>query len=161
MRHAAGARTAAAYHRVDSRRRADARRQSLLPAVDDRARQRDQSPRAAAGLPDRLPMPRAFTGAYSPDGRRMAYEDVSIALFAEWAQEQSSQWRHYRGGRTHPIRVIDLGDHAVEKLPWTDSNDTTPDVGRRHHLLPLRPQRHDQSVQLRPAHETGRAAHAA
>ena len=47
-------------------------------------------------------------------------------MFAEWAQEQSSQWRHYRGGRTHPIRVIDLGNNSVEKLPWTDSNDTTP-----------------------------------
>ena len=71
-------------------------------------------------------MPRAFTGTYSPDGRRIAYEDVSIALAAEWAQEQSSQWRHYRGGRTHPIRVIDLNDHSVEKLPWVDSNDTSP-----------------------------------
>ena len=81
---------------------------------------------AAGGLPDLLPMPRAFTGAYAPDGRRVAYEDVSTAMFAEWAQEQSSQWRHYRGGRTHPIRVIDLGDRGVEKLPWTDSNDTTP-----------------------------------
>ena len=82
--------------------------------------------RAAAGLPERLPMPRAFTGAYSPDGGRMAYEDVSVALAAEWAQEQSSQWRHYRGGRTHPIRVIDLENYSVEKLPWTDSNDTSP-----------------------------------
>ena len=85
-----------------------------------------KSPRAAAGLPDRLPLPRAFTGTYSPDGRRMAYEDVSVALAAEWAQEQSSQWRHYRGGRTHPIRVIDLKDYSVEKLPWADSNDTAP-----------------------------------
>lgn len=83
-------------------------------------------PRAAAGLPERLPMPRAFTGTYSPDGRRMAYEDISVALAAEWAQEQTSQWRHYRGGRTHPIRVIDLEDYSVEKLPWTDSNDTSP-----------------------------------
>ena len=83
-------------------------------------------PMIADGLPDLLPMPRAFTGTYSPDGRRMAYEDVSTAMFAEWAQEQSSQWRHYRGGRTHPIRVIDLTGYGVEKLPWTDSNDTTP-----------------------------------
>jgi tricorn protease len=83
-------------------------------------------PRAAAGLPERLPMPRAFTGTYSPDGRRLAYEEISVALAAEWAQQQSSQWRHYRGGRTHPIRVIDLDDNSVEKLPWTDSNDTSP-----------------------------------
>ena len=63
----------------------------------------------------------------------MAYEDGRARLLrAEWAQNQSSQWRHYRGGRTHPIRVINLADHSVEKLPWTDSNDTLADVDRRH-----------------------------
>jgi tricorn protease len=77
-------------------------------------------------LPEALPMPRAFTGAYSPDGRRMAYEELAVAMFAEWAQNQSSQWRHYRGGRTHPIRVINLADSTVEKLPSTNSNDTAP-----------------------------------
>ena len=49
------------------------------------------------GPPVPLPMPRAFTGTYSPDGRRMAYEDVALGFAAEWAQNQSSQWRHYRG----------------------------------------------------------------
>ena len=77
------------------------------------------------GLPEPLPMPRAFTGAYSPDGRRIAYEEVSTA-FLLTAQNQTSQWRHYRGGRTHPIRLMNLADYAVEKLPWTDSNDTDP-----------------------------------
>jgi tricorn protease len=78
------------------------------------------------GLPELLPIPRAFSGTYSPDGRRIAYEDVARAFAAEWAQEQSSQWRHYRGGRTHPIRVISLAENSVDKLPWTDSNDSTP-----------------------------------
>jgi tricorn protease len=81
---------------------------------------------SGGGLPDLLQIPRAFTGAYSPDGRRIAYEDVSVAFAAEWAQEQSSQWRHYRGGRTHPIRLVTLADSSVLKLPWTNSNDTTP-----------------------------------
>src|SRR5579872_7533142 len=35
-------------------------------------------------------------------------------------------WRHYRGGRTHPIRVMNLADHSVEKLPWNNSNDSAP-----------------------------------
>jgi tricorn protease len=79
------------------------------------------------GLPDPLPMPRAFDGAFSPDGRRVAYEEVAVAMFAaQWAQNQSSQWRHYRGGRTHPVRVMNLADHSVDKLPWTNSNDTGP-----------------------------------
>jgi tricorn protease len=80
----------------------------------------------ASGLPQLLPLPRGFAGAYSPDGSRLAYEDIPTAMFAEWAQDQSSQWRHYRGGRTHPIRVVDLGTNAVEKLPWSNSNDSAP-----------------------------------
>ena len=79
------------------------------------------------GLPDVLPIPRAFAGSYSPDGRRVAYEEIAVAMFAAtWAQNQSSQWRHYRGGRTHPVRLLNLADRSVEKLPWTDSNDASP-----------------------------------
>src|SRR6266508_4407081 len=76
------------------------------------------------GLPEQLPMPRAFTGVYSPDGRRSAYEEVSTAFIPEWYE--TSQWRHYRGGRTHPIRIMTLADYSVEKLPWSNSNDTHP-----------------------------------
>ncbi|MBI4476971.1 MAG: PD40 domain-containing protein [Acidobacteria bacterium] len=79
------------------------------------------------GLPDPLPMPRAFNGTYSPDGTRIAYEEIAVAMFAAtWAQNQTSQWRHYRGGRTHPIRLLSVADLSVEKLPWTNSNDTDP-----------------------------------
>jgi tricorn protease len=76
------------------------------------------------GLPEPLPIPRAFKGTYSPDGRRIAYEEFSTAFIPGWYE--TSQWRHYRGGRTHPIRIITLADHSVEKLPWTNSNDTDP-----------------------------------
>jgi tricorn protease len=71
-----------------------------------------------------LPMPRAFTGTYSPDGKRLAYEEISTQFVPDWYE--ASGWRHYRGGRTHPIRVMNLGDDSVEKLPWTDSNDSDP-----------------------------------
>jgi tricorn protease len=81
----------------------------------------------AGGFPEPLPMPRAFSGTYSADGRRIAYEEIATAMFAaQWAQNQSSQWRHHRGGRTHPIRIMNLSDYAVEKLPWTNSNDSEP-----------------------------------
>jgi tricorn protease len=76
------------------------------------------------GLPERLPPPRAFTGSHSPDGRRLAYEEVSTHMFPGW--EEASMWRHYRGGRTHPISVMNLADHTVEKLPWNNSNDSFP-----------------------------------
>ncbi|MDQ3415153.1 MAG: PDZ domain-containing protein [Verrucomicrobiota bacterium] len=76
------------------------------------------------GLPEPLPLPRAFTGSYSPDGRRLAYEEISTHFIPAWYE--TSLWRHYRGGRTHPISVVNLADHTVEKLPWANSNDTFP-----------------------------------
>ena len=83
-------------------------------------------------------MPRAFTGTYSPDGRALAYEEFSTAFVPEWYE--TSMWRHYRGGRTHPIRIMNLADYSVEKLPWTEQQRQRPDVDRQHGLLPLRPQ---------------------
>ncbi len=76
------------------------------------------------GLPQQVPMPRAFDGVYSPDGRRFAYEEFQTAFIPDWYE--ASMWRHYRGGRTHPISVMNLADNSVEKLPWTNSNDTDP-----------------------------------
>jgi tricorn protease len=76
------------------------------------------------GLPEPLPMPRAFSAAYSADGHKLAYEEITTAFIPEW--DEASQWRHYRGGRTQPIKVINLTDYSVEKLPWTNSNDTSP-----------------------------------
>lgn len=78
------------------------------------------------GLPEPLPPPRAYSGVFSPDGDRLAYEEFSVAFMAQWALSQSSQWRHYRGGRTHPIRVMDLTDYSVDDVPWDNSNDTDP-----------------------------------
>jgi len=86
------------------------------------------------GLPEPLPMPRAYTGAYSADGKRVAYEEISTVMFPGWIE--ASGWRHYRGGRTHPIRVMNLADHSVTKLPWTDSNDAYPEwIGNTVYFL--------------------------
>ncbi|HEV8449138.1 MAG TPA: PDZ domain-containing protein [Gemmatimonadaceae bacterium] len=79
---------------------------------------------AAGGFEEVLPMPRAFSGVHSPDGTRVAYEEISTAFIPDWYE--ASMWRHYRGGRTHPISVIDLATCAVEKLPWQNSNDSDP-----------------------------------
>ena len=76
------------------------------------------------GLPEMLPMPRAFSGTYSPDGSHFAYEEFSTAFIPDWYE--TSMWRHYRGGRTHPISVMTLSDYSVQNLPWSNSNDTCP-----------------------------------
>jgi tricorn protease len=76
------------------------------------------------GFEEPLPMPRAFGGQFSPDGKRIAYEEIPVAFTPDWYE--TSMWRHYRGGRTHPVRIMDLANFAVEKLPWHDSNDSDP-----------------------------------
>jgi tricorn protease len=76
------------------------------------------------GLPEPMPMPRAFSVAYAPDGKRVAYEEITTAFIPPWYE--LSQWRHYRGGRTRPVRLLNLTDNSVEKLPWTNSNDSLP-----------------------------------
>ncbi|MEP7075387.1 MAG: PDZ domain-containing protein [Acidobacteriota bacterium] len=76
------------------------------------------------GMPEPLQLARAFTGSYSSDGQRLAYEEFSTTMFPPW--QDASFWRHYRGGRTHPISVINLTDNSITKLPWIDSNDNSP-----------------------------------
>lgn len=76
------------------------------------------------GFPEAMPMPRAFDGVYSPDGRRFAYDEISVQFIPEWYD--ASEWRHYRGGRTHPIWIMNLADYSVDKLPKANSNDHDP-----------------------------------
>jgi tricorn protease len=79
------------------------------------------------GMPEELAMSRAFAGAYAPDGKHIAYQQIGTAMFAApWAEPQSSQWRRYRGGRTQPVRIMNVADYSEVKLPWTNSNDTDP-----------------------------------
>jgi tricorn protease len=102
-------------------------------------------------MPDMLPVPRAYSGSFSSDGKRMAYQQNGIAMFAAaWAENQSSQWRRYRGGRTQPVRIIDLASSAETKLAWTNSNDTEPMwVGNTIYFLSDR----DHTVNLYAYHE--------
>ncbi len=76
---------------------------------------------ATGGFEEPLPMPRAFNGTYSPDGRHIAYEEIGTVFVPDWYE--TSTWRHYRGGRTQAIRLMNVADYSVEKLPWKNSND--------------------------------------
>lgn len=63
-----------------------------------------------------LPLPSAFQGSVSPDGRRIAY-NPRIGF---------GEWRYYRGGSAAPIWIADLGSGALEKLPNQKYNDRSP-----------------------------------
>ena len=65
------------------------------------------------GLPERLPMPRAFQASYSPDAHRLAYQAITLAFMPIW--DETSRWRRYRGGRTQPIRILNLADHRQRR----------------------------------------------
>jgi tricorn protease len=79
---------------------------------------------SGGGMPKPVALPRAYKGAYSPDGSKLAFEEISMEFVPPW--EERSMWRHYRGGRTHPISVVNLADNSVEKVPWKNSNDSSP-----------------------------------
>jgi tricorn protease len=71
----------------------------------------------AGGQPAELPLPRGVQGAYSPDGKRLAYVPTN-----QW----QAAWKRYRGGQTTPIWIADLSDSRVEVLPRQNSNDSCP-----------------------------------
>jgi tricorn protease len=68
------------------------------------------------GMPDRLPIPNAASGAYSPDARRMAYSPLAPRF---------EQWKQYRGGTVSRLWLFDFASQDVEKVPQpaTRSND--------------------------------------
>lgn len=71
-----------------------------------------------ADFPQALPMPRAYQGQYSPDGRRFAYR-----MLGSWDEER----RNYRGGQNRPIWILDLDDYDLEQAtPWEGSEDVDP-----------------------------------
>jgi len=69
------------------------------------------------GVPEVLPMWRAFEGSYSPDGKSFAYVPN-----LKW----QDAWKRYRGGQTTPIYIVRLSDLRLEKLPRENSNDANP-----------------------------------
>jgi len=60
------------------------------------------------GWPARLPLPSAFKGNFSPDGRFIAYNPQ---------REAFRQWKNYRGGTASRIWIYSTGDHSVVQIP--------------------------------------------
>jgi tricorn protease len=71
------------------------------------------------GVETELEIPNAARAAYSPDGKRVAYNPFSPAFL---------QWKHYRGGTNSILWLYSFGDKTVEKIPQpaTRANDVDP-----------------------------------
>ncbi len=70
-----------------------------------------------SGMPQQLPLPQGFEGAYSPDGQSIAYEPIS-----RW----EDAWKVYYGGQNYPIWVVNLKTLDLEKIPSANTTDTHP-----------------------------------
>jgi tricorn protease len=68
------------------------------------------------GMPEALPIPNAASGAYAPDGRRLAYNPLAPRF---------EQWKQYRGGTVSRLWLFDVATQEIEKVPQpvTRSND--------------------------------------
>ena len=69
------------------------------------------------GTPVVLPLPSANEGTYSADGNTLAYVPV-----AQW----EPAWKHYRGGQTTPVWLVNMKTLDLEKIPRQSSNDSSP-----------------------------------
>lgn len=72
---------------------------------------------AGGGWPERMPLPEAFWGTFSPDGSRFAYMPHERFQLA---------WKRYRGGEATFVWIVDLATLDVEAVPRGNSNDSYP-----------------------------------
>lgn len=69
------------------------------------------------GPAEPMPIPRAYQGKISPDGRRLAYR-----MNNSWDEER----RNYKGGQNKPIWIVDLKYYDLVTPPFENSKDTDP-----------------------------------
>jgi len=69
------------------------------------------------GSPVVLPLPTAASGSFSADGNTLAYVPVM-----QWQKA----WKHYRGGQTTPIWLVNMKTLDLVRIPRENSNDSNP-----------------------------------
>jgi tricorn protease len=69
------------------------------------------------GLPTEMPLPTAEFGSISPDGTTLAYQPI-----LQW----EAAWKHYRGGQTRKIWLVNMKTLDLVKVPRENSNDFNP-----------------------------------
>jgi len=69
------------------------------------------------GLPEPLPMDQGGLTSFSPDGNKIAYNQIF---------RNFRTWKRYTGGLAQAITIYDLKNNTVEDVPHTEWTDTFP-----------------------------------
>lgn len=89
-------------------------RNSSIPFID----RLYTMPLSGHGFPNELRLPSGEQASLSPDGAQLAY-----VPHPQW----EPGWKHYRGGQTTPIWIVDVAtSHLVTEIPRENSNDSNP-----------------------------------
>ena len=73
------------------------------------------------GLPHELPLPMAEFGAFSADGKHIAY-----VPYDNTRRLSAIGWKRYRGGRASRVWIADLNNLGLDIVPRESSNDAYP-----------------------------------
>jgi tricorn protease len=76
------------------------------------------------GLATALPLPMAFSGKFSADGKYFAYSPVGGASPFNYSAYVA--WKNYRGGLASSVWIADMATLDVVKVPRERSNDFNP-----------------------------------
>ncbi len=80
---------------------------------------------ANGGAPEALPLPYAYTGQMSADGRTIAYSPFAAAFGFDFSNYTA--WGNYRGGRASTIKLTTLNGLDTVEVPQAEgSNDMSP-----------------------------------
>ncbi|HEU5334952.1 MAG TPA: PDZ domain-containing protein, partial [Terriglobales bacterium] len=89
-------------------------RNSSIPFID----RLFTMPLSGHGFPNELRLPSGEQASLSPDGTQLTY-----VPHPQW----EPGWKHYRGGQTTPIWIVDVAtSHLVAEIPRENSNDSNP-----------------------------------
>jgi len=79
---------------------------------------------AQGGIAKVLPLPMAYQGQYSPDGKEIAYSPLAPAFAFNYTAYVS--WRNYHGGRASTIWITTLPGLDSVEIPHENASDLSP-----------------------------------
>ena len=71
-----------------------------------------------------LPLPLAYQGEFSPDGKFLAYEPLALPFGFNYASYVA--WGNYHGGQAGTVNITNMADLSTTTIPHEKSSDFSP-----------------------------------